>query len=120
MICKICGNKKENKIHIVKEMMFGFRDEFEYFECSSCGCLQIKNVPHNISKYYPESYYSFSPPAVLEENTQNNFIKKYFRDKRTFYVIYRKGVVGRFISMIKPPPQYYLWLKNVMLLLTRK
>ena len=25
-------------------MMFGFRDEFEYFECAQCGCSQIKDI----------------------------------------------------------------------------
>jgi 2-polyprenyl-3-methyl-5-hydroxy-6-metoxy-1,4-benzoquinol methylase len=26
---------------MVREMMFGLRDKFEYFECAQCGCLQI-------------------------------------------------------------------------------
>lgn len=43
-------------------MMFGFRDEFEYLECSKCGCLQIVNVPPNLVKYYPLEYYSFKKP----------------------------------------------------------
>lgn len=40
--------------------MFGMRDEFEYFECSKCGCLQIKEIPANLNKYYPNNYYSFN------------------------------------------------------------
>lgn len=57
--CRICKEpfKKE---YILKEMMFGFRDEFIYQECSSCGCLQIKELPTNILKYYPPYYYSFT------------------------------------------------------------
>ena len=39
-------------------MMFGTRDEFEYFECAQCGCLQISNPPEEMSKYYPSDYYS--------------------------------------------------------------
>ena len=39
-------------------MMFGTRDEFEYFECKQCGCLQISNPPKEMSKYYPSEYYS--------------------------------------------------------------
>lgn len=53
-------------------MMFGFRDEFEYFECSSCGCIQIKTVPDNLEKYYPSGYLPFrtistnqSPPTEI-------------------------------------------------------
>ena len=42
--CNICKNGL-GKIHQVREMMFGFRDVFEYFECSGCGCLQLINPP---------------------------------------------------------------------------
>ena len=41
-------------------MMFGLREEFGYFQCSSCNCLQIDEFPKDISKYYStENYYSF-------------------------------------------------------------
>ncbi len=58
--CKICSNDKDNKIYIAREMMFGLRDKFVYFQCSSCNCLQIAEFPEDISKYYStENYYSF-------------------------------------------------------------
>lgn len=34
MICEICGNSENNKAFQIREMMFDFRDEFTYFECS--------------------------------------------------------------------------------------
>lgn len=40
--------------------MFAFGDEFRYQECSSCGCLQIAELPADIIKYYPPYYYSFT------------------------------------------------------------
>ena len=40
-------------------MMYGFRDEFLYFQCGKCDCLQIGEYPSDINKYYPENYYSF-------------------------------------------------------------
>ncbi len=57
--CRICGNSKNNNAYLAREMMFGLRHEFEYFECDGCGCLQIKEVPEDMSPYYPEQYYSF-------------------------------------------------------------
>jgi SAM-dependent methyltransferase len=41
-------------------MMFGTRDEFTYWECSVCGCLQIARIPERLGDYYPDDYYSFS------------------------------------------------------------
>ena len=55
--CRICGNNTGNQVFIAKEMMFGTRDGFEYFECAQCECLQISSPPEEISRYYPSDYY---------------------------------------------------------------
>lgn len=59
MHCQVCGGA-EGKEHLLREMMFGTRQEFTYWECRGCGCLQIVQVPLNTSEYYPENFYSFS------------------------------------------------------------
>jgi SAM-dependent methyltransferase len=59
-------------------MMFGLRDEFTYYQCSVCDCLQIGEFPPDISKYYPDNYYSFSqdftklPVAHVRELAQKH------------------------------------------------
>lgn len=58
-VCRICNNAKGNKTYQVKEMMFGIREKFQYFQCSKCHCLQISDIPQDMSKFYPENYYSF-------------------------------------------------------------
>ena len=56
--CRICNyDISTSTIFIVKEMMFGTKEEFEYYQCENCKALQIKSVPDNISKYY-ENYYT--------------------------------------------------------------
>jgi SAM-dependent methyltransferase len=58
--CGVCGAEASNAArHIVREMMFGTREQFEYFECPVCGCLQISNVPRDLSIFYPADYYSY-------------------------------------------------------------
>jgi SAM-dependent methyltransferase len=57
--CRICNNDTGNRTYVVREMQIGLREEFEYFECSECGCLQIGEVPPDLSKYYPDNYYSY-------------------------------------------------------------
>lgn len=109
LICRICGNSEENKIYMVREMTFGTREEFKYFECSHCGCLQIKDIPPDMSKYYPDNYYSFSQPVI---HISKNFIRKYFSDQRTFYTIYKSGFIGRLASMIRPPIPYLVQLQK--------
>lgn len=44
-----------------KEMFLGTREPFIYFECETCHCLQISQIPTDLYKYYTDSYYSFEP-----------------------------------------------------------
>lgn len=61
--CRVCGSSGAFTTYLAKEMMFGTKDEFEYFLCASCGCLQIANIPDNLSPYYPANYYSLESKA---------------------------------------------------------
>lgn len=92
-VCKICENQNGNKSYLVREMMFGTREEFEYFECASCGCLQIKNIPEDISKYYPKEYVAYSPV----EKVKDNFVKAYLKLKKTRYCLYNEKTLIGFV-----------------------
>jgi len=108
--CKICNNQNNNKIYHVKEMMFGMRDNFEYVECGNCGCLQIKDIPNNLSKYYPDNYYSFDES---EPEIKSYFLEKFIRHQRALYVLQGKGFIGKLINNKKPAKSIYKWLKKV-------
>jgi len=66
LACAICGNRTDNRTHVAREMMFGLRDEFRYLECGNCLCVHLIDIPQDMSKYYPENYYSFAPAGGLE------------------------------------------------------
>src|ERR1700682_1463539 len=57
--CRICGNLEGNTPYVARELHLGLGEEFEYFECARCGCLQIHEIPQDLSKYYPDNYYSY-------------------------------------------------------------
>ncbi|CAG9932795.1 class I SAM-dependent methyltransferase [Candidatus Nitrotoga arctica] len=59
--CRICHVADKHAIYLPREMMFGTKEEFEYFQCSSCGCLQISEIPADIARFYPSNYYSMNP-----------------------------------------------------------
>lgn len=61
--CAACGDKR-GLSHRATEKMFGFEDAFLYFECGSCGCLQLVTPPSDLSRYYPDYYYSYAPLAA--------------------------------------------------------
>lgn len=104
LICAICSNKTGNSLYTASEKQIGFYDEFLYFKCSACGCLQIAEVPKNLSKYYPENYYSYSIPS------QNLFEKLKFvivKKKLLKYKLYRWSLSGYLFSKRY---NYYAWM----------
>ena len=95
--CNICGNKKNNNYFKVKEMMFGIFDEFDYFQCFKCRCLQITEIPKNLSDYYPKNYYSYK---LVNEKFLKNQPRKFLRDLKNNYSIFKKGLFGKLWNVI--------------------
>ena len=102
MKCRVCANSHGNKAYQFREMMFGFRDNFIYFECFKCGCLQIKDFPKDMLKYYPSNYYSFTllPPEVF-----NNPVKNVMKRVRDLAIIHNKGIINKFLLRKFSDPQ---------------
>lgn len=94
--CRIC-KAPFNKKYKLKEMMFGFKDEFLYQECSSCGCLQINELPANILKYYPPYYYSFA--YNIPKLKRQPFFKRLFKKAR-LQKLYRRN--NDLLKYLKP------------------
>lgn len=107
MKCKICNSSNENRIYEVKEMMFGFRDRFTYFQCAMCGCLQIAEIPVDMSRYYPSNYYSYRLSSP-------NPIKRLAIKLRDGYAIHNRGVLGKFIYTLFPD-EWFQMLSRVHL-----
>jgi 2-polyprenyl-3-methyl-5-hydroxy-6-metoxy-1,4-benzoquinol methylase len=92
MICRICQSNKEHKEYKVKETTFGLGEEFLYFQCSDCGCLQIKDIPKEMSRYYPSDYYS-----IADAPEKYSLIGHMIGRARTRYAIFNKGIVGKLL-----------------------
>jgi 2-polyprenyl-3-methyl-5-hydroxy-6-metoxy-1,4-benzoquinol methylase len=88
-------------------MMFGTREEFTYFLCKNCGCLQIAEVPSELSKYYPASYYSFQGDTKPPRHRSLPFIRSLLERLRAQYAILGKGhKLAKFASLfVDLPPE---------------
>ncbi len=103
--CRICKKEDNTEEYTLKEMMFGWPDEFEYFKCSDCGCLQIKKFPENIEKYYPNNYVSFFKP-------NNSRLKKYLIKKRDLFALTGKSILGKILFEWYGYPDFYPWFSK--------
>jgi SAM-dependent methyltransferase len=86
--------------------MFGFRDVFRYFQCRSCRCLQIAELPTNLDHYYPPDYYSFAP--VREDHWRNNWARRRIVAVRSEAVLFQRGIWGRLVNLFLP-----MWPGNI-------
>ncbi len=108
LICSICNNEKYNRGFFTKESLHGFQDEFEYFECARCGCVQIKKIPENIGKYYPDDYYSY------EERHKSGKLRAFIVRQIMLYHLGKFNLFGHlFYAMCKDKP--YGWMKKEIL-----
>ena len=80
-------------------MMFGYKDRFDYFQCSTCKCLQIAEIPSNMEKYYPPHYYSFTPK---QRRFQKNPVDKALRRLKDHYTVFTHSVLGALVSTLSP------------------
>jgi rubredoxin len=108
--CKVCGNAQGNQVVVAREMMLGFRDSFTYFKCPVCGCLQIAEVPTNLSKYYPSDYTSFLQVTRMKTSRLKSFIGSCLMN------LYLKG----FLCHTFPYVRGFHWIKSLKMLKLKK
>ncbi len=79
-------------------MMFGIGETFCYFQCAECKCLQIVEIPSNMTHYYPENYYSF------QQKIHANRVVRFALKLRDQYAFSGRGRIGQFIHARYPKP----------------
>lgn len=96
MPCKICGNSENNSVYQAREMMLGYRDVHDYFQCGECECLQLEKIPDNLPDYYPKDYYSYSDVSFPTG------IKRWLLAQRDYYAATGKGWLGKLLYARNP------------------
>jgi len=98
-LCKICNVLNDPADYYdAREMMFGLRDSFLYFQCRHCECLQIAEFPANIASYYPTEYYSFS---FYEGKRFKGFTGSLYKARNTAS-LFRNGFFQKLLHRLSP------------------
>jgi SAM-dependent methyltransferase len=98
-VCRICMFSGASPVFTAREMMFGLKDEFVYFQCAKCQCLQISEFPSDMSRYYQQDYYSLSQSP---ENLYSNPVVSWARRKRDRSIVLSSGLWGKLIQLFYP------------------
>ena len=107
--CQVCGNIDQNRTFTAREMMFGQGDEFEYLECSTCGCVQLLDVPEDLSVYYPPDYYAFEPAS---QSPIKKKARQLLEPHRARQVLNGGNVIGKGLVQLLGAPAELEWLKR--------
>ena len=107
--CKICGNITGNIPFRVKEFQFGTFDEFNYFECCICKCIQINKIPKDLHQYYPANYYSYSTHQK-KLNKLVEFLTLKIKKNLSKYYAGKFNLIGMCFSLFYKNP--FPWLKK--------
>ena len=84
-VCRICSHDGMHSHYCVREMMYGSREVFDYFQCSTCGCLQIAQIPHDLARHYRSDYYSLAADHTTPyRNPVKNALNR-LRDQITLF-----------------------------------
>ena len=104
LTCKICHNSEDNIQHTAKEMMYGLGDEFVYLECSNCKCLQIQEIPKDMSEYYPGSYYSM----VKYDGKKFKGILGRLKKIKYSNLIKEEGAIGKIVTLFSGSNDFHI------------
>jgi SAM-dependent methyltransferase len=99
-VCRICGGAPKAH-HVAREMMYGSRERFGYFECGTCGTLQIADIPADLARHYPAGYYSLDGGLPKKPSLKRRLAAgwAYSRDG---------GLLGWACHALKPNPEMRL------------
>lgn len=95
MDCRICGEKFTGKYIKLKGICYGTEGEWDYFRCRSCGCLQIREIPADLDRYYDsDTYYSLN---TSKQGFRIRMWNHLFR-----YQVTGKDFLGKMIETVFP------------------
>lgn len=95
LICRICGNRIDNKEVLLKGTMYGTHGEYPYFICGKCGCLQIKEKPYNIESFYDtDHYYAFN---MNKRKLKNELLFLQMKNQ-----VFKMNLIGKVVGKLYP------------------
>jgi SAM-dependent methyltransferase len=92
--CSICGGSFDLAI-LATERMFGLGGEFWYDQCADCECLQLRNVPADLSRFYPADYYALTASSA-------SATRSLYRRVRDAVLVGRLRHIGTLLAPVLP------------------
>ena len=112
--CRVCGHVGVREWLHPREMMFGSKEQFSYFRCAYCDCLQLGEIPPNLDKYYPNDYYAYQKPESAPPSWKTAIKRKLIYPRLTRHKLGWGGVAGRLLYGLGHGPPFPEWLRYLV------
>lgn len=110
--CRVCDGHEVQDWLYPREMMFGMREQFAYFRCSACGCLQLNAIPTDLGRYYPENYYSYQKSNNISVSLYGVLKRKFLNPPMTRHIVaWERDLVGHVLCHFVRHPEVPAWLR---------
>lgn len=106
--CRVCGNTDANTAYVFTEKQFGTGEEFTYFECGGCGCLQIAEIPDDMARFYPDDYASHKPVPARKFKP----LRRFFNRSLLNHLTGGFDPLGMVQRLVIKTPQVITWLAS--------
>jgi len=95
--CRVCGQASTSaRCFDAREMMVTVH---RYFQCDTCGCLQIVDMPPDMASYYGADYYSMGAPEEVG-------FKAFLLGLRNRHAALQQGLLGGWLLRLKPTTEF--------------
>lgn len=105
--CRICDAGGPHQSFSIREMMFGTRENFQYFLCRVCGCLQISEIPSDLERHYPSNYYSMDKYHPGNRDHWAPLTRAFMRQRVRLALFGRGYRIARLVSCGRPMPALF-------------
>lgn len=103
--CVACEGLHRVDAFTATERLLGTLEQFEYWECPHCGCVQITRVPEDLARHYPARYFAFKPQHRLAANRLRGLVDP----ARLDAALGRGTLPARLANRLLKPLDYAAW-----------
>jgi SAM-dependent methyltransferase len=97
-ICKVCSSPSSPQAINVREMMFGTRESYSYYQCSNCQATQIDTFVEDPELLYPSNYRSFT----FNRTGLTSIVKRYIHRHVVAAELGLPTIIGNVIIKFRP------------------
>lgn len=102
--CRVCGEHGVPVAYQLYEGMFRSFEPFSYRFCPHCGSMQIAEVPADLSRHYPKTYYSLG-------GARGSAFVHWVRSQGLRHAAGHRTLVGHALTLANRLPSDAQWLR---------